>query len=184
MQIRVFFNQAIMELGAVICLPRNPKCENCPVAKSCYAKNQNKIDVLPLKNKTTEKKIRYFHYLVITDENQIIINKRSQNDIWKSLYEFPLIESKEDLSIDKFFAMREIENVWKLQKRNLISISDIYVHKLTHQTIIAKFYRFKTKKIDKVENENFQTIELATIRTLPVSRLIEKYINTEFGFTK
>lgn len=178
------FNQALMELGAIICIPHNPVCDKCPIATDCYANINNKINVLPVKGKKPSKKMRYFNYIVIENNNHIVVKKRNQNDIWKSLYDFPLIETNKEINKDILFTLPEIKHIGDLKKENLISISDNYIHKLTHQTIIAKFFKFRLQKTNKMIVADFQNIELSKIYSLPVSRLIEKYLQNEFGFNK
>src|SRR5690606_18804150 len=55
------FNQAVMELGATICLPQNPLCEICPVNESCEALAKNKVKQLPVKSKKVKVTNRHFH---------------------------------------------------------------------------------------------------------------------------
>src|SRR5690606_13589491 len=87
------FNQAIMEFGALQCFPKNPDCKKCIFKNSCFALQKNKVDQLPVKLKKTKVTQRFLNYLVLLDENQnTIIKKRTQNGIWKNLYEFPLLE--------------------------------------------------------------------------------------------
>lgn len=104
------FNQSLMELGATVCTPRKPDCDNCPVSSVCYARLNEKIDILPEKSKKTKSRIRYFNYLVVTSDNFIILKKRIQNDIWKSLFDFPLIETKKLIGIKKLLCLPEFVN--------------------------------------------------------------------------
>jgi len=95
------FNQAIMEFGALQCVPKNPNCEVCPLNNGCLALQKNKVDQLPVKSKKTKVKNRFFNYVVFLDENQnTIIQKRSDKGIWHNLYEFPLIETETEIDFD------------------------------------------------------------------------------------
>ena len=98
-------NQALMEFGALQCKPRNPDCTICPLNKSCYALLSQKIDSLPVKQKKTQQRDRYFNYLVLNFNNHIWLQKRIKKDIWKNLYEFPVIETK---------GKAEIENIMRI----------------------------------------------------------------------
>ncbi|MCH8317210.1 MAG: A/G-specific adenine glycosylase [Bacteroidetes bacterium] len=90
------YNQAIMEFGALHCTPAAPKCETCPFNKDCIANLLNKQGALPVKINKVKKRSRYFHYFVVvsggSDNRQILMKERTQNDIWKGLYDFLLIE--------------------------------------------------------------------------------------------
>ena len=59
------YNQAIMDFGAIQCKPKNPICLFCPFSESCVALQKNKIDTLPVKDKKTKVRDRYFNYLVL-----------------------------------------------------------------------------------------------------------------------
>ncbi|MCU0371008.1 MAG: A/G-specific adenine glycosylase, partial [Bacteroidales bacterium] len=91
------FNQAVMELGAVICKPRQPLCGQCPVIQDCYAFRNKLTAELPVIKKVKDLSLRYFNYLVILNRqgkyNYTWLKKRTGNDIWKNLYDFPLIET-------------------------------------------------------------------------------------------
>ncbi|MEY2629135.1 MAG: Adenine glycosylase, partial [Bacteroidota bacterium] len=62
------FNQAIMEFGALQCVPKNPNCTNCIFSDSCAALQKKKVDQLPVKSKKIKVKTRFFTYLVFEDE--------------------------------------------------------------------------------------------------------------------
>jgi A/G-specific adenine glycosylase len=91
------YNQAIMEFGALQCVPMNPACETCPVMESCEAQKQNLVAVLPRKEKIVQIRKRFFNYLVINLKNEIVLQKRGGKDIWEGLYQFPLVESEQEL---------------------------------------------------------------------------------------
>jgi A/G-specific adenine glycosylase len=89
------FNEAIMEFGALQCVPSNPNCGKCPLLKYCAAYKMSKVNVLPMKNPAKEVKTRYLNYLfLLIDGNYTLMKQRNANDIWKNLYEFPLIETE------------------------------------------------------------------------------------------
>jgi len=89
------FNQAIMEFGALQCVPKNPDCSVCVFNTSCAALQMKKVQSLPLKLKKTKIAKRFFNYLVFQDaNNNSVVNKRTSTGIWHNLYEFPLIETE------------------------------------------------------------------------------------------
>ena len=143
------FNQAIMNFGAMQCVPSSPDCRGCKMHKNCQAYKDGLVDILPIKIKKIKKKIRYLHYfdLIDGDENHLI-TRREKKDIWKGLYEFLMIESK----TAKTPELNEISQIFdesgiKLKgKIELVKVYD-YKHQLTHQTIYANVYGLKCKKI-------------------------------------
>lgn len=138
------FNQAIMEFGALQCVPKNPDCMACPLSAGCLAFQHNKVSQLPVKSKKAQPKARFFDYLVYEDElGQTVIRKRTAKDIWHNLYEFPLVESvsaEADLS-------EIIESA--LEKHDIISVktldSKATMHKLTHQWLRIRFVSVRVR---------------------------------------
>ncbi len=95
------FNQAMIEFGALLCKPLNPLCSECPVLEVCLAYNNGVILERPVKNKSQVLKKRYFAYLFIKSGERVLIKKRTQKDIWKGLYEFPLIETMSEIKTEE-----------------------------------------------------------------------------------
>ena len=137
------FNQAIMEFGALQCVPQNPDCSKCVLNSSCLALQKKKVSQLPIKIKTLKITHRYLNYIIVEDEDQkTVISKRDKKGIWHNLYEFPLIETDNEVDI-KFISEKINETLFKENK--IISISEIneneVLHKLSHQTLHIKFWK-------------------------------------------
>lgn len=90
----VLFNQAVMEFGALQCVPVAPKCDICPVNDSCYAFHHKMQRLLPVKIKKLQVKHRQIHYLVLTAQGRIAMRERKGKDIWKGLYDFFSVEQE------------------------------------------------------------------------------------------
>src|SRR5690606_34778677 len=91
------FNQAIMDFGSMVCKPKQPLCEECFMQEECYAFRNNEITNLPVKSKKIKVKKRFFHFLLLENaDKNIVIEQRSDNDIWKNLYQIPLIETNQE----------------------------------------------------------------------------------------
>ncbi len=130
------YNQAIMDFGALVCKPSGADCTLCPLCETCVAYSHNCVQQLPIKEKKMEQKTRWFSYVYICDSKEnVLIRKRESDDIWKGLFEFPLIESIEEISPsllqDKFPA-----GEWTLLRQG-------FVHHLTHQRLVVNFYKLK-----------------------------------------
>jgi A/G-specific adenine glycosylase len=169
-------NQAVMEFGALLCTPLNPGCEVCPLKNSCFAFKNNKVKELPIKSPKMEVQQRYFYYLVIVSDNQVLIKKRSKNDIWRGLYEFPLIESKEKVSIEDFLEGNNF--ISKFSDTSFI-IKDqpvYYLHKLTHRSINTWFVNVNVEKFPDLLYNTCDKVSIEKISDYPVSRLIHKYL--------
>lgn len=84
------FNQALMELGATVCVPNGaPHCEACPWESFCEAKKQNRIFELPVKTKAKARRIEDMTVLVIRDSDKVAVHKRAKKGLLAGLYELP-----------------------------------------------------------------------------------------------
>ena len=83
------FNQAIMELGALVCKPKSPDCQNCPISHECYALANNKINELPFKS--TKAKTPHYDVAValIKKGNQYLLQQRPENGLLGAMWEWP-----------------------------------------------------------------------------------------------
>ncbi len=86
------FNQAMMDFGALCCTPAQPGCSNCPLSPECRAFREGRVGELPIRVKKLEKKARYFLYVVPRQGADTYLRKRAGRDIWRGLYEFPMLE--------------------------------------------------------------------------------------------
>lgn len=99
------YNQAIMDFGALQCTPVSPNCMFCPFIDTCVARQKGLVDTLPVKLHKAKVTNRYFNYIYVRMGAHTLINKRTGNDIWKNLYELPLIETESEVPEEKFYAL-------------------------------------------------------------------------------
>lgn len=117
------FNQAVMEFGALQCVPTSPRCEECPLADKCLALSQGRVEALPRKSHRTKVTERYFHYFLIEDGESLYLRKRTDDDIWRGLYELPLKEVASPDADEETLPVKSVRHV------------------LSHQVIHASLYR-------------------------------------------
>ncbi len=127
------FNQAVMEFGALHCTPMNPNCVDCPFKLVCKACRQDLQEFLPVKRKKKKAERRNLYYFVIRRGNKWLMRKRSGDDIWKGLWDFPMYEGKANLGL------KELSGLIGSLGRNKISLSPVLRQLLTHQVIYARF---------------------------------------------
>jgi len=159
-------NQAIMELGALICTPKKPECNVCPINSICLARQNKTIENRPVKSKKTKVRQRYFHYY-IEESNHIHLAKRSEKDIWQNLFEFPLFESLSE----KDFQLKHKE----LSNKSIYH-SEVITHLLSHQKLNVVFYHMKEINEEFDGREVFK-IDVERLSDYPVPKLIENYID-------
>lgn len=170
------FNQAIMDFGATHCTPLKPDCENCCFAKTCFANLHYEQTVLPIKIQKTKIRFRYFYYLVIQEKKNIYIYKRTGNDIWKNLFEFPLWETNDMLTNEEILTHSYLTSLFSKTKWEITKISKPYKHVLSHQIISAQFIHIKLHKA--AHFPHYICIHANEIVNYPISRLIERYLDT------
>ncbi|MBN2481841.1 MAG: A/G-specific adenine glycosylase [Bacteroidales bacterium] len=169
-------NQAVMELGSLICRPKKPLCHDCPLAQVCKAKRSGLIPVLPVKMPGNPSRNRYFNYLVFSHHEKIYISKRITRDIWHSLYEFPLIETSGPLTVWQLVKLKEWDNIMDGNAFHIGSISGTYKHKLTHQNIFARFFNIVISGEAQYLEKQFIPVTRDALCKYAVPRLIERYL--------
>lgn len=169
-----FHNQALMEFGALQCIPKSPDCKNCPVQLNCFAANHKKAAELPVKSKRIKQSKRFFYYFYIQYNNTTFLEKRTKNDIWKNLYQFPLFESNKKLSESELFSDGSLPY---LARCNAVvrSVSAVRKHILSHQVIFARCIHVEIDNPRCLGNEFIQ-VNQKDISTFAVPRLVEQFI--------
>lgn len=168
-------NQAIMEFGALQCKPQNPDCLNCPLNDSCAALAENKVGVLPIKEKKTKVRNRYFYYLITEDKaKQTFIKKRTAKDIWTELFEFPLIETEKALENKEL--LKKTASFFGKENITIQKISESRKHILSHQHIYAQFVHVKVDAKLKKQGD-YQIIKLRDLKEYALPRLIDRYLH-------
>jgi len=171
------YNQAIMEFGALQCVPKSPRCNDCPIANDCIAFNTNTVSLLPVKSKKLKVKSRFLHFLVVNKNNEVLIGKR-KSGIWQGLYEFPFLEFDENLNEKSVLKSPLWINFFKNSVNQISSISEEYIHKLSHQKIHAKFWEID---VNSFCPSDFKIVKCSELQKYPVSSLIEKYLNSRIN---
>jgi len=169
------FNQAVMEFGAIQCKPVNPDCTVCPLQNSCYAFMERQVGNLPVKYRKTLVKTRHFNYLVIHYKDTVYLNKRAENDIWKGLYDFPLIETKDKISEQEICHSNELKKNLEKTKFHVRSVSKFHKHILSHQQLHARFMEIEIET--PLKNKNLIKANLKELEKYALPRLVERYIN-------
>jgi A/G-specific adenine glycosylase len=165
-----------MEFGALQCVPKNPDCGNCIFNKSCLALKNKKVTQLPVKLKKLKVRHRFFNYLVFSDStNKTIVRKRTEKGIWHNLYEFPLLETEKDDTIQNLLELIQNQNFVNNTIDTLeLWNSETLIHKLSHQHLYIKFWKIKVN--GTIENG----IECKSASELPYPIVIYNFIEKEW----
>lgn len=171
------YNQAIMDFGATQCTPKNPGCKVCPMALNCQALKSKKVKELPIKSKRIKKRTRFFNYLVFDLGEHTLIYKRYKKDIWQNLYEYPLIETNK--LCEDFEQLKELDifKKEKIKDLQLIAVSKVFKQVLTHQKIIARFWKLKAEGELELNNSSFLKVEKQNLPNFAFPKLMDLYLN-------
>jgi len=171
------FNQAVMELGALVCKPKQPLCRECPIRQNCYAYLNKLTAELPCRDKQKPSRTRFFHYLVILDReglhNCTWLRKRTGDDIWKNLYDFPLIETETELSTEDIISSDQWGKIMGSNNYVITTVSETVRHILTHRNLRVKFILLKSENYFHPDYLKVREIDL---QKFPVPKLIENFI--------
>ncbi len=167
-------NQAIMEFGALQCVPANPNCEICLLVSQCLAFKNKTISERPQKRGKIVPKNRYFHFLQFNDGKNIFLEKRTNKDIWQHLFQFPLIESNEGATIEEIKSI--LIGKYKITPS---SVSNQIKHILTHQRIYAHVWKFDSFPQEDERDENWIKVHSNDLINYPIPRLLDRYLLEE-----
>lgn len=133
------FNQALMELGALVCIPKSPRCSQCMIQKYCLSYRDGDPSKLPVQTKKTKRKIEHKEFYVLVHENRIHLVKRPNKGLLAGLYGFDEHKPKDILAS------------WKLEE---------YTHVFSHREWNMSGMLCQVKEadasfysIDQIENE-------------------------------
>jgi len=166
-------NEALMEFGALQCVPQIPDCPGCPVAETCSAFLTKKVALLPVKQKKTKQTARYFYYYLLENDDFIYLDKRTGNDIWKNLYQLPLIEEESELS-DTEVVGRTIP--FMNGPSNFRSITGTRKHILSHRIIRARVIRLEISDNTEISPALIR-VNKKDISKFAVPRLLELFFD-------
>lgn len=170
------YNQAIMDFGALLCTPKSPKCMECPLSDRCMALTGNLVSKLPVKQHKTKVTNRYFNYLYVHAGEYTYINKRTGNDIWKNLFEFPLIETSQQATEEELISSPEFQALIAEGESPVISLSLRQVkHVLSHRVIYADFYEVTLPETTK-SFSLYKRIKKEEIDQYAISRLVQTFL--------
>lgn len=170
------FNQGLIELGAIVCVPNGePKCQECPVAHLCRAREEGRISEFPVKKKAKARRIEDKTILVFRDDEEIAIGKRDKKGLLAGLYELP--------NVPGHLSRKEVENYCKeigllpIRIKKLPAAKHIFSHVEWHMI----GYDIKVDELEKTNKKEFLFIHPGEIeKTYPIPAAFEMYMPKEY----
>lgn len=169
------YNQAIMDFGAVICKPLAPLCRQCVFQKKCKAFLQNKTGEYPVRQKKMTIRQRWFYFIVPEYRGKWAIRQRTEKDIWQGLFEFPLLETVNESTVQSILKEAEKKNWLQKGTYTIEYVSPPVKHQLTHQLIRAIFIRVRCQKKPR---QSWIWTESGTTRSHAFPRIITRFLET------
>ena len=156
------FNSAIMELGALHCVPTAPDCSTCPLNTWCKALANNTVEMLPVRKPRPKVRDRYLEYTIyITPEKTTLIHQRKGNDIWKHLYEFP---------VQEIHSLEDAHSGYSLEVKGEKILE--LTHVLSHQKLHARFIIKNVSELPEIPDT--LVVHLSDLDNYAFSRLTLK----------
>jgi A/G-specific adenine glycosylase len=168
-------NQAVMEFGALHCIPKNPGCMDCVFASGCEAFKSNLQSILPVKIQNRKNRRRYFYYFVIKKGNALLMNQRKGKDIWRGLYDFYLVEAKRSVKPERL--VQKDSRLKKMIAGATQTTSGVYRHILSHQTIISRFVLLELAEKPALLPKSMRFYSGKKVHDLPKPVLISHFLH-------
>ncbi len=167
------YTQSIMDIGATVCTPKNPSCELCPVASLCCAKQTDRIDSLPLRKSSAERKIKSVNMVIVLDRHHLLLERRPPAGIWSGLWSFPEFDG-DLLDLPRWFRQRYAMRI------SVGQIMAAFHHDFTHYrlNITPILARIENPTANLLPNPNLNLVSLEEPLDrgvpAPVAELIER----------
>lgn len=173
------YNQAIMDLGATVCTPQKPLCNECPLQKNCVAYRQGLVNMLPVRSKKVQVRKRYFHYIILRAKDKIWIQKRNDKDIWQNLHQFLLVEHTEPLRTEELMQHDVLKKVAN-EKSNVYEGK--LTQRLTHQLIETHFYTVDLKQEANMPLNDGKWVPITTLKKYAFPKTVISFLEKKLYF--
>lgn len=141
------YNQAIMEFGARHCTKHNPKCSTCPFQDECIAYRDDLTSILPFKEKKIKKTtISTSFGFYLNDQNEVLLEKRDDQGIWKNMFQLPTLSEEET---------RQISHKPLFEKKHLLTHQTHFISIYANTNIPFQKHKHRWMKLDELKNNPF-----------------------------
>jgi A/G-specific adenine glycosylase len=179
-------NQAVMEFGALQCLPGQPDCPDCPLENRCQARRSGREADLPIKKPKNKPVEKWLYFYLIGDGRQVLLEKRGSGDIWQGLYQFPVVQR--DTPVPEEAMAGDILHELLASRFGTMPPGEIHItvlspeirHQLTHRSLRARFIHVKINSLPQPDsgNDRVLPVPLHELDSYPVPRLIDRYLQS------
>ena len=170
------YTQGLMDFGSIVCKPKLAKCDICILQDGCSAHAKNKIYLLPVKNKRNKVLTKHFNFLIfIHGDNKTKIEQRDDKGIWPNLHQFPLIETDEELNINKLNKSPEILKMLPKSNYEVELINPkAEIHNLSHRKLFIHYWKIKSDDLSP------NLIDIKNLQNYPFPIVLSRFIKSYF----
>lgn len=136
------YTQGMMDLGAGVCLARNPRCLLCPVSGDCVARIEARIEELPGKRRRARRPRRQVSMLVVLARGEVLLEKRPPTGIWGGMWSLPEIDVHAKPA-------EALESEWGIRAARVRAL-DCFEHAFTHFTLEVKPWRIEARATSRL----------------------------------
>jgi A/G-specific adenine glycosylase len=163
-------NESLMELGALICTPRNPKCHDCPLQEGCknFQTTPGTTPMSPIKAGKTAVKPLHIAFHIVTDGTKVWMRQRGKGSFWAQLWEFPSTESAQATDFPDFPFEQGESSIVGIGKWNTS-----FQHILSHRRLTCEFWVWKTNA--RFNPNEGLWLSWDEARALPIPQAIDRF---------
>ena len=159
------YNQAIMDFGAMVCTPKNPSCDTCPLSDICRSFGTALPELLPIKARKTAVKEEELHFYLLQDGNTIAVEKRDKTGIWKGLYQLPIL--------------KEAPEGW--EETEVYKLKD---HRLTHRLLHINVHHCRPQPGAEDTSLPYSFIPISDHQKLAFPKPLRHFLDTRYPVIK
>lgn len=171
------FNQALMELGALVCTPKKPLCDQCPIKAHCKGLMQGDYLSYPVKLKKVKQKHVYVAMAIIHVGDCYCVMKQTDRNLLRDLWTFPFVESyeleaRDSLDQELIASLKENFDIEVSPLRRLTEIKHVYTHLIWHVIPII----FEAEHFPVVDYPLVQLVDRQGLDTLALPTVVKKVL--------
>ncbi len=163
------FTEALMELGATLCTPKNPHCKVCPLSADCLALKTGRIAELPYKSKKKKSPTKQIEVALITYNDRYLMYKKEDGALLSGFWAFPHVDLAADNLADN------VRENFAIELSGAAEVGQVK-HVFTHQIWQMKVVRYQTNAIYQVDFPHCRWVSLAEMKQLAISTAMRKVI--------
>lgn len=174
------YNQALMDLGATVCTPRQPKCAHCPLAAVCLARRRGVQNQRPVKRSASAIPLREYASAVLRRRGQVLVVQRPASGLLAGMWEFPNVQLRGERP--KAQLRRALRRSFQLDA-DLQERLEIYEHTYSHFRARLHVYAGVVNGSRLVSEQPHKWLRPQALRRLPMGRLDRRVADSLQGST-